>query len=173
MGYTAIRPNQHKAVKSFIEGTTCSSGCLPTGSEKSLCIFYNTVERPHNIYQSGRQGGVILHEKVKCLNTVVFMPCSSKYNKEVFPASEYSGAITFSNCVFEFKQERSKRHGLFSILQNMLCCTSVFFFSSTLWRKQHRPSGYTVSLQKQVTAANWSSQDKIFVDNTFMSLTPG
>eukprot|EP00731_Ephydatia_muelleri_P034357 Em0056g16a len=36
LGYTAIRPNQHKAVKSFIEGSDVFIS-LPTGSGKSFC----------------------------------------------------------------------------------------------------------------------------------------
>ena len=36
LGYTAIRPNQHKAVKSFIEGNDVFIS-LPTGSGKSFC----------------------------------------------------------------------------------------------------------------------------------------
>ena len=36
LGYTAIRPNQHKAVKSFIEGSDVFIS-LPTGSGKWFC----------------------------------------------------------------------------------------------------------------------------------------
>ena len=36
LGYTAIRPNQHKAVKSFIEGSNVFIS-LPTESGKSFC----------------------------------------------------------------------------------------------------------------------------------------
>ena len=37
LGYTAIRPNQHKAVKSFMKGNDVFIS-LPTGSGKSFCF---------------------------------------------------------------------------------------------------------------------------------------
>ena len=50
LGYTAIRPNQHKAVRSFIEGSNVFIS-LPTGSGKSFCYSVLLFGFFYDLYQ--------------------------------------------------------------------------------------------------------------------------
>ena len=138
----------------------------------SLSTFTINEASPQHLFSiSWRQGVVILHEKVKCLNTVVFMPCSSKYNKDIGVFC----MVPSPSRIASLNSSRSDPRDIVSLAYSKTCSVvpaSVIFFS-TLWRKQHRPSGYTVSLQNKLQLPiGHHMQDKIFVDNSFMSLSP-